>query len=243
MGDDRNAEEPSPVAAGMSAPDRTPLTIRIASDVVCPWCYIGERKLALALEQRPELDVTIELLPYQLHPYIPEGGVDKQVLLLRKFGTTGKGLFRRVGDAARQIGLELDGEAVTRIPHTLAAHTVSRWAQREGLQLAFMRRLFEGYFVEGQDIGEVDVLARLAGEVGLDEAEVREGLRARRDFDAVLAQAQELRERGVTGVPFFLVDDRFPIMGAQEPDTILYVIDRALAKREAEVPDGAACAT
>ncbi len=150
--------------------DRTDaLTIDVVSDVVCPWCYLGEKRLDLALadESRP---VTLRWRPYQLDPTIPEGGLDRVEYMERKFGRDGrlKSVHDQLVRLGAEVGISFAFDRIERAPNTLDAHRLIRWAGSAGSQREVVDRLFRAYFVEGRDIGDRAVLLDVAAASGLD---------------------------------------------------------------------------
>ena len=153
----------------------SPLSIDIVSDVVCPWCYIGKRRLEAALARRASNDaqpVQVRWLAFQLNPDIPAGGVDRRSYLEQKFGgpERAKQIYARVKAAGDEVGIPFDFERIVRQPNTVNVHRLIAWAQDLDLKAsdALIERLFRGYFVEGIDIGDIDALARLACDAGFD---------------------------------------------------------------------------
>lgn len=206
------------------------LSIDVYSDVVCPWCFIGERKLELALAQRPQLDVSLRFHPFLLHPYLTPDGEEFERFVVQKFGTNSQRLFTRVLKAAEQVGLGLAPERIRRMPDTTAAHCVISWAAPAQVQ-GLVRALFRAYFVEGLDVGDPAVLAEVAVGQGLERDTVLERLEAGLDREHVRERAAQAADGGITGVPFFLVNQRWPVPGAQEPETLVRIFDRALEMR------------
>ncbi|MCA9632305.1 MAG: DsbA family oxidoreductase [Myxococcales bacterium] len=209
------------------------LRVDAFSDVVCPWCFIGKKKLELALAMRPDLEVRLEFHPFLLHPYLRPEGEDFAAFVMQKFGTRPDKLFSRVLKVARDVGLEFRPELIQRMPDTTAAHCLISWAEpsrRAGLVMA----LFEAYFCEGRDVGDPQVLASLGEPHGLDPGLSLERLTAGIDREQIREQAAEAADRGITGVPFFLVNGRWPVPGAQEPETLLRVLDKARAMAATE---------
>jgi predicted DsbA family dithiol-disulfide isomerase len=220
----------------MSATTAETLTVDVVSDVVCPWCYIGKHRLEAALRELAGRDADVRPVvrwhPFQLNPDLPPAGIDRRSYLERKFGGAVRAdqIYARVRAAAAQTGLEFHLDAITRQPNTLDAHRLVAWVQAErGDATALVERLFRAYFVEGRRIGEVDTLAELAGEVGVDVDATRTFLASDR-LRGVIAQADErARELGITGVPFFIFNGRVALSGAHEPATILDAIAQARA--------------
>jgi len=204
-----------------------PLTIDVVSDVVCPWCYVGEKRLEAALAEEPQ-PVTLRWRPYQLDPTIPAGGLDRAEYMERKFGKSGR--LQSVHDNLTRLGAELGipfaFDRIKRSPNTLDAHRLIRWASSAGMQGAIVDRLFKAYFVEGRDIGDRGVLIEIAGEFGLDAKLVEKLLKEGADADLVRQEIEQAQGMGVSGVPFFIFGGRLGVPGAQEPS----VLRRAMAQ-------------
>jgi predicted DsbA family dithiol-disulfide isomerase len=220
------------------------LTVDVVSDVVCPWCYIGKRRLEAALaalrEREPGLDVTVRWHPFELNPDLPPEGVARRAYLEAKFGGAARAgqIYDRVRAAGASAGLALDFDAITRQPNTLDAHRLITWAQAHHPESAsaLVERLFRAYFVEGEAIGERDVLVRLAAEAGVP-ADAAEAFLASGDLaDAVRAAEARAQGLGITGVPFFVFDGRVALSGAHEPDTMLDAIAQARSAEDAGTP-------
>lgn len=207
------------------------MRIEIVSDVICPWCFIGKRRLEKAMAQRPDIDFEIGWRPFQLNPDMPREGADRKSYLEAKFGgpERAKTIYARVAAEGASEGIAFNFDGIKRTPNTLSAHSVLRWALETGVQYDLKERLFQAYFLQGRDIGDHHVLADVAGLVGMDAARVKEMLDQGIDADTVQAEDQMAREMGITGVPFFIVERRFGISGAQTPDVLLQVIDKAAA--------------
>ncbi len=205
------------------------MRIEIVSDVICPWCYIGKRRLEKAMAQRPDIEFEIGWRPFQLNPDMPKEGADRKSYLEAKFGgpERAKGIYARVAAEGANEGIAFDFERIKRTPNTLAAHSLLRWALETGVQYDLKERLFQAYFLHGRDIGNHDVLADLAGLSGMDAALVKQKLDQGLDADTIQAEDQMAREMGITGVPFFIVERRFGLVGAQPADALLQVIDKA----------------
>lgn len=204
------------------------MRIEIVSDVICPWCFIGKRRLEKALAQRPDLDFEIGWRPFQLNPDMPKEGADRKSYLEAKFGgpERAKEIYARVTAEGAKEGIPFDFDGIKRTPNTLAAHSVLRWALSTGAQTELKERLFRLYFLEGQDIGNHQVLADAAEAEGMDGALVKRLLDEGYDADVIQAEDQMARQLGITGVPFFIFERRYGVPGAQDPEVLLQVIDR-----------------
>ena len=206
------------------------LTIDIVSDVVCPWCYVGEKRLeaALADDSGP---VVVRWRPYQLDPTIPEGGLDRAEYMEKKFGKSGR--LQSAHDNLTRLGAELGVpfafDKIKRSPNTLDAHRLIRWAGSAGAQAAVVDRLFKAYFVEGRDIGDRKVLVEIAGQCGLDGNQVEKFLAGGADTDLVRQEIDQAQAMGVSGVPFFIFGGRVGVPGAQEPSALRKAIAQARA--------------
>ncbi len=207
--------------------------VEVWSDVVCPWCYIGKRRLEAALERFPHRDeVEVVWRSFQLDPSIPEGETHETLpALAAKYGRSVeemRGTMRHVEETAAGEGLHYD--LVHGISgNTLLAHELIHLAAERGLRGEVKERLLHAHFEEGRSVFDVDSLAALAVEAGLDEAEVRAALADHRYRPAVLDDIRTARELGATGVPFFVVDRRYGAAGAQPADLLLQVLERAWA--------------
>lgn len=207
------------------------MKLEIWSDVVCPWCYVGKRNLEAALAQFPHAgSVEIVWRSYELDPSAPrvrEG--DYETRLSRKYGTTvdqARMMIARIVDAGAGAGLDMRFDLV-RGGNTFDAHRLLHLAREHGLQDVTEERFFAATFTEGATIGEVDTLARLGVEAGLPEGEVDDVLRSDRYAADVRADETEAAALEVTGVPFFVADRRYAVSGAQAPDVMLHLLERA----------------
>jgi predicted DsbA family dithiol-disulfide isomerase len=211
------------------------VNVEIWSDVVCPWCYIGKRRFETAVEQlKDEADIEIVFRPYQLDPTASPGkSAPVKDAYAKKFGGPERAeqIIGHVTSVAAEEGLEFHMEKALRA-NTLLAHRLLWLAEASGHQYALKERLLQAYFVDGLDVGDPEVLADCAAEVGMP----REGALAFLQSDDGVAEVQQqLRfaaEAEITAVPTFVIDGRWAVPGAQDPDTFVTVIRRLLAKRE-----------
>ena len=211
------------------------LTIDVVSDVVCPWCYIGKRKLeaALALPQAADLPTAqVRWHPFQLNPDLPMTGIARKQYLEDKFGGAERAaeIYARVRAAGRSAGLELNIDGITQQPNTLAAHTLIAFAQQGSAAAGndVKERLLKAYFVENRFIGDADVLASLAREAGLDADAARSFVTDPHQLQAVAQADAQARSMGITGVPFFIFNQKVAVSGAQDPATLLGAMRQAL---------------
>jgi predicted DsbA family dithiol-disulfide isomerase len=202
-----------------------PLAIDIVSDVVCPWCYIGKRRLEAALADREETSAPVlRWHAFQLNPDMPRAGVDRRSYLERKFGGPQGAVeaYARVEAAGREAGIAFAFDRIQRQPNTLDAHRLIAWAQAQDLLAAseLVERLFRAFFVEGVDIGDSDQLSQLAAMSGLDAAAARAWLATDAGRADVAAADRRAHELGISGVPFFIFNQRLGVSGAQTPEVL-----------------------
>lgn len=208
------------------------MKIDVFADIACPWCYIGERRLKEALAQRPELEAEVRWWPFQLQPGLPPEGSAWSDFVERKFGgwERARPMFEHVSRAGAGDGIRFDFERVASAPNTRDAHRVMLLAQDEGKLWEAADAVYAAYFTEGRNVGDRETLAETAAAAGLDPARVREML----DGDTYagdVAESQEVAGKsGITGVPFFVFDNRYAVSGAQPVEVLLQVIDRTLSE-------------
>jgi predicted DsbA family dithiol-disulfide isomerase len=202
------------------------LTIDIVSDVVCPWCFIGKRRLESALElyrqRRPDAPAPqVTFHPFELNPELPREGIPRADYIAKKFGARGYSAHDRLVHAGAQLGIAFAFERIERQPNTLAAHALIEAARRNGVQGAVKEALLKAFFVEGLDLGDAATLVGVASGAGLargqaEAAVADEGLRR-----AVAEEEEQARAMGVNGVPFFIFNRRLAVEGAQPPEMLL----------------------
>jgi predicted DsbA family dithiol-disulfide isomerase len=199
----------------------------IISDPVCPWCYIGASNLVRALAGRPSHPFAIRWRPFQLNPEMPVGGMNRADYVAAKFGSAenAAGVYARVEAAGAEAGLDVDIGRIERVPNTLDAHRLIRWAEPEGAQTRAAMALFRRYFEAGEDISDPDVLRRTAEEAGLDGAAIAALLEGDSDRERVRTEAEEAGAMGVSGVPTFILGGRYVLTGAQPPELWSRVVD------------------
>lgn len=215
------------------------MNIDIVSDTVCPWCYIGKRKLEAALSSRSDLEVQIGWRPFQLNPEMPRGGMSRQAYLSAKFGGAERAgrIYENIRQAGADLGISFRFDLIDRTPSTLDSHRLVRWALAEGVQNEVVDRLFTAYFENGEDVGDHGVLARIAGECGMDESNVAARLRDDIDLEVVRQEDSMARSMGINGVPCFIIDRKYAVSGAQDVPVFHKVFDLAL--NEAVTPEDA----
>jgi predicted DsbA family dithiol-disulfide isomerase len=227
----------------MAPTERSPVTLDVVSDVVCPWCYIGKRQLdtvlaAMPADERP----VVRWHPFQLNPDLPTSGIDRRGYLEAKFGGPERAaqIYERVRQAGRGVGIEFDFDAIAMQPNTFDAHRLIEWVQHQssadgpsgpsgqaadagadpGRVNDFVERLFRAYFLEGRFIGARPVLAAVAGESGFDAEAALAMLESDWGASETAGREDEARRIGVSGVPFFIFDRRLAVSGAQGADAL-----------------------
>jgi predicted DsbA family dithiol-disulfide isomerase len=205
------------------------VTVDVVSDVVCPWCFIGKKRIEQAIALRPNIPVTLRFHSYFLNDWIPREGISREQYLITKFGSVERyaQIAERVKGAAADEGLVYAPEKISRQPNTTDCHRLILWADKSGSAARMKQRLMDLYFTEGGDLTSNDVLAHAAADVGLDRAEISRLLATEQDVDIVTQQAQAAKESGIDGVPCFIFGGVFAVSGAQSPDYLAGAIERA----------------
>ena len=205
------------------------MQIDIVSDTVCPWCFIGKRRIERAMALRPDVKFDVTWRPYRLDPSIPREGVDRRAYLKAKFGDSPR--TSAMGDAIRSEGasegIAFAFDKIAKSPNTLDSHRLIRWAASAGVQNDVVDRLFQAYFLEGQDIGSSAVLSEVADNAGMDGDLVAKLLAGDADLESVEREVGLANEMGITGVPTFIFDSKFMISGAREAELLVRIIDKA----------------
>jgi predicted DsbA family dithiol-disulfide isomerase len=205
---------------------RDPMILDVVSDVMCPWCYIGKRRLTRALVLAgPDIDTEVRWRPFQLDSTIPPGGIDRQEYLDRKFGREKAAeIYRQIRETGEMEGIPFAFDQITKSPNTIDAHRLIRWAATGSQQDEVVDRLFELFFVEGEDIGEHSVLIDIAREAEMDVDLVAELIATDADKDKVEHEIALAQQLGVQGVPTFVLANQFMITGAQPAENLAEAI-------------------
>ncbi len=215
--------------------------IDVVSDVMCPWCLIGKRRLEKALTMIDGIEVEVRWRPYQLDSTLPEEGKDRQQYLEDKFGgpEQAREIYSRIEEAGKSEGIDFAFDKIKVAPNTLNAHRVIRWAANGGeeAQQKIVERLFNLFFVEGANIGDPAVLLEAAGTVGMNVEVMETLLPTDADRAEVENEIEAARKMGVTGVPCFIINNKYAVMGAQEPATIAEAIKNAAAEMKEEAAE------
>jgi len=203
--------------------------IDIYSDTVCPWCFIGKRRLERALAARDDIDVSIRWHAFQLNPDMPAAGMERERYLASKFGGPERAasVYATIARAGHAERIPFDFEAIPRMPNTIQSHRLVRYADRFGMQDAVVEALFKAFFFDGEDIGDDVTLLRVGSRVGLERDATAAFLAGDEERDTVVAEDLRARRMGINAVPFFVVNGDYAISGAQEPEAFFPLFDLA----------------
>ncbi|HCU88898.1 MAG TPA: disulfide bond formation protein DsbA [Gammaproteobacteria bacterium] len=208
-------------------------TLEIVSDIVCPWCYIGKRRLDRALELLgSDNPITVRWKPYELNPKMPPGGLDRKSYYARKFGSSAyaEDLIANITANAHDDGLPMEYANIKRVPNTRTAHRLIWLAEQFDCQDAIVDALFQAYFVEGSNIEDRMVLFNIAVSTGISDEVVNKFLGGDEALDIIATEVKAAQDAGIQGVPAFVLNGHFLFSGAQSPETISLTIKRAIAK-------------
>jgi predicted DsbA family dithiol-disulfide isomerase len=204
----------------------------VVSDVVCPWCYIGKRRLEAAIRLNPGIKVDINWRPYFLNPWIPREGIDRKTYLETKFGSVERyaGIAQRVTAAAAAEGLTYAADKISRQPNTLDCHRIILWARGVTDPGRVKQRLMDLYFAEGADLTDTNVLVKAAADCGMDGERVRQRLATDTDVERIEGESEAAKQAGIDGVPCFIFGGNIVVTGAQSPQHLASAIERAAAQ-------------
>jgi predicted DsbA family dithiol-disulfide isomerase len=205
------------------------ISIDVISDVICPWCFLGKRRLDKAIGLLEGITAEVNWRPFFLDPTIPNEGMSRRTYLENKFGPERlETIHDPILAAGKADGVPYAFDKITRTPNTMDAHRVIRWSHDSGKQHDVVERLFMAYFNEGLDVGDRRVLLKITGEAGMDRSEVSAKLENGTDIDAVNAEVERAYRMGVSGVPCFIFAQKQGLMGAQPAEQLVMAI-RTLA--------------
>lgn len=206
------------------------LRIDVFSDLGCPWCFIGERRLDQALERRTDLEVEWRWRPFLLQPDLPRQGMPFRPFIEAKFGSRDRvqAMFDHITEVGAGDGLAFDFDRIANAPNTIDAHRLVLWAEQQGRQREMARALFRAYFAEGKDLTDPEALAQVAREAGLDVEAARSLLRSSEGLAEVEASVAEAMSLGITGVPFYVFAGKWALSGAQPAESFERAIETAL---------------
>lgn len=205
------------------------MDIEIIYDTVCPWCYIGKRRLDQALALRPDIEITAHWRPFLLNPELPSDGVDRTAYLVKKFGseTRVRRIYGAIGEAGQSVEIDFAFDRIQKTPNSIDSHRLVKYTARERNADALVEALFVAYFVHGLDIGETSVLLDIGARHGLDRKDLERYLLSDEDHDAVTQDNARAHRLGVNGVPSFVFSGPMVISGAQEPQILARMLDAA----------------
>ncbi len=211
------------------APAKARLTIEIVQDLVCPWCFLGVRRLMRTLRRRPDLLFELSWRPFLLNPDMPRAGMSRPDYVIRKFGGEDRArrLYASISEIGRAEGVQFRFDRIRRTPSSVNAHRLVRLAARYGRASEAVEALFSAHFTDGLDIGETETLVAVAQAIGLQPDGVRVFIRGEQEGDAVHADNLRAHRLGINGVPCFVIGGRHAIAGAQEPEVIERLLDVA----------------
>lgn len=207
-----------------------PLVVDIISDVVCPWCYVGKRRLEKAISQlNTRLEVRVNWHPFELNPQIPQQGMDRRTYRISKFGSWEKSVERdaQMTEVGRGEGILFALDRIERTPNTFHAHQLIRLAEKEGIQDAVVEGLFRAYFTEGRDISSHHELLAVVMEAGLDGNRAEQVIQTNELAEQIRDEERQAHSAGVHGVPYFVINNREAISGAREASVFLDALHRA----------------
>jgi predicted DsbA family dithiol-disulfide isomerase len=208
------------------------LSVDIISDVICPWCFIGKRRLEKAIANLDRLhEVRVRWLPFQLNPQMPNEGIGRRDYRTKKFGSWERSLEldAKMVAVGESEGIHFALDRIERTPNTLDSHRLIWWADKEGVQDAVVEALFRGYFTEGRDISNRQTLIDVVAEAGLDRHQAEEVLNRGEGLEAIKEAEVLSRRHRIDGVPFFIINGKFTLGGAQPPEAFLEAFRQALA--------------
>ena len=211
------------------------MEIDIIFDTVCPWCYIGKRRLEMALSMRPQIRVKLNWRPFLLNPEMPPEGIDRTAYLVKKFGSKSRinRIYGTICEAGQSVEIDFAFERIGKTPNSVDSHRLVRFAHERGLADEVVEALFVEFFINGRDIGDLRVLTEIGAANGLDAQEVEAYLNTDADVGAIHDENVRAHRLGINGVPSFAFNEKFVISGAQEPQVLARMLDAALAKEDA----------
>lgn len=205
------------------------MLVEVYSDAICPWCYIGKRRFERAMAMRPDTRFDVKWRVFQLNPWMPAQGMSREEYLTAKFGATDAArVYQNIGRIGANEGIDFAFDRLDRTPSTIHAHRLIRWAGRAdpaGGAGRIAEALFQAYFIEARDLGQANVLVDVARTAGFDDP--TDFLASDDDIEAVRGEDAKARQMGIQGVPCFIVDRRYAVSGAQEPEYFMPLFDLA----------------
>jgi len=201
------------------------IKIKVVSDTICPWCYIGKRNFELALKLVPNIEVSFEYSTFQLDPSMPSEGINREQYVGRKFNKEHyKSIKENIKNEAIKSGISNINNNLDKIPNTFNSHRLIYWSKEENCHLETVEMIFKSYFEESKDIGDINVLLDIAKKVGMDAEKIRNKFENDDDRSIIISEEQGNRENGVMGVPAYIIDDGITLTGSQPVDSIVKLL-------------------
>ena len=208
------------------------INIKVISDTICPWCYIGKKQLEKAINKIDNIEFDISYKPFQLDPTMPTGGVDRKRYIDRKFGKdTAKEVGNKIREAGKPVGIEFNYENIIKTPNTLNSHRILKWAEKESKQEEALELLFYSYFTEGIDIGNNEELVKIAKKLGLNTKKIEKDLDSDIDIKEIELEEWSYRDLGIAGVPTYILEDNMIITGSQSSETFVNVFNKINSRK------------
>lgn len=215
----------------MENPVSKSIRIDVISDVICPWCFLGKRRLDKAIAMLPDVKAEVVFRPFFLDPTIPPEGLDRRAYMVAKFGEERlKTIHDPLIAAGKEDGVPYEFDKITRTPNTLNAHRLLRWSQQAGVQPTVVQALFMAYWHYGQDVSDPGVLKTIAVINGINGDDVVAMLADGTDSESVIAEAAQSQAAGVSGVPTFVLANKYAVVGAQSADYLANAIQKVAAE-------------
>jgi len=207
----------------------TDITIDLVFDTVCPWCYIGKRRLDEALAVRPDIDVVLRWRPFLLNPNMPKEGISHETYMTRRFGGPRRAqkAYNAVEDVGLSAEIDFSFDNISRTPSSIDSHRLVLYAEEQGKAQSAVEALFYNYFVNGKDIGDIGILVSIAENLGLDSADVAAFLGGDEALDTVHESSQEAHSQGINGVPAFIFNEKLVLSGGYPSGILVRMIDTA----------------
>jgi len=202
------------------------IKVKVISDTICPWCYIGKRNFDLALKQVPDIKVSFEYSTFQLDPNMPTEGINRNDYVSKKFDKDQYiNIKNNIKNEAIKSGIDNINNTIEIIPNTFNSHRLIYWSKENNSQLETVEEVFKSYFEESKDIGDINILLDIAEKVGLDPKEIRKKFNNDEDRTTLIDQEQSNRQNGVMGVPAYIIDDGMTLTGSQPVISIVKLLE------------------
>jgi predicted DsbA family dithiol-disulfide isomerase len=198
-------------------------------DTICPWCYIGKKRLEKALQLRPELKVKPNWRPFLLNPELPTSGIDRTAYLIKKFGTKARinHFYSAIGEAGQSVEIDFAFGRINKTPNSVNSHRLIRFADSYDLAGEVTEALFLEFFINGQDIGDIEVLKNIGIAHGLNADDLSLYLKSNEDLNLIYDENIQVHRLGIDGVPSYAFNEKFLISGAQDPIVLSRMLDVA----------------